>query len=114
LEPIANTPEELVNLFEYRRGKCMITMQKGHPLMKVIRVIILRQNSFKKKQINKLYLIQNMEYLPYKKMTEWSDKHPEFLTNSYNEVTENIVDKSCIHIGVKISEVFNVVYGCFR
>jgi len=38
LEPIATTLEDLVNHYEQRHKKCMLTMQKGHPLMYKLRV----------------------------------------------------------------------------
>ena len=40
LERNANTLEELLTLHEQRRGKCLITMQKGHPILRNFRVSI--------------------------------------------------------------------------
>ena len=44
---------------------------------------------------------QKTTYPPYKKIGEWIEQNPKFLTKDYNGITNNIVKNHCVHLGVK-------------
>ena len=56
LEPIATTLEEIVGLYEQRNRKCMIAMEKGHPLIHKFDVSLINKYKLYKSSISVGYI----------------------------------------------------------
>ena len=107
LKPIPNSLEDLVYNYEHK-DQCLLTMQKGNHILSkfYVRVtfdhlIYELKRKFIEFQTFSHVISQKTTYPPYKEIGEWIDRNPQFLTNVYNGITNNIVKNHCVHLGVK-------------
>ena len=52
-----------------------------------------------------VFFFKNSRLEPLQKIYEWMSQNSKFLTNDYQEITDNIVDHGCIHIGVRSTKL---------